>query len=124
MRQAAVPALLGARFLLELGLLAAAGWLGWNLGGGGIPGALLGVAVTVASASVWGVLLSPKARFRVALPMRLLLEVALFGAAGLGLWWTGLHTWAVVLVGGEAVVLLSLLALGEPPGPPVGSVEA
>jgi len=117
MRQVLTPALLGARFLLELGLLATAGWLGWNLGSGGVAGALLAAAVAVAVATLWGVLLSPKARVTVPFPMRLLVEVVLFCAAGLGLWLTGLQTWALVLVAGEVVVLLSLLALGERPGP-------
>lgn len=117
MRRVLTAALLALRFLLELGLLAAAAWIGWSLGDGGVPGALIGAALAVATAALWGAVLSPKARAGLPLGQRLAVESGLFTAAALGLWATGQDTWAIVLISGEGVVLASLLALGHRPGP-------
>jgi len=117
MRTTVIGVLLGARFLLELGLIAAAGWLGWQAGSGGLPGAVLAVLAAAATATLWGLLLSPKARLAAPLALRLLVEAILFAAAGVGLWLSGQAAWAVGLAVGEAVVLASLLALGVRPGP-------
>ena len=66
---------------------------------------------------VWGLLVSPKATFETPLPLRLTVEVLLFGSTALVLWLAGLTAFAVVLLVLEAVVLLSLTATGHPPGP-------
>ena len=109
--------LLAARFLLELALLTGLAIGGWALPGAGWARVLLALALPVAAAVVWGLLVSPKAKFAAPLPLRLTVEVLLFGSAALVLWLAGLTAFAVVLLVLEAVVLLSLTATGHPPGP-------
>lgn len=112
-----MTALLAARFLLELALLAGLAVGGWTLAEAGWAKVLLAVALPVAAATLWGLLVSPKAKVVTPLPVRILVEVVLFGTAGLMLWLAGLATFAIVLLVLEAVVLISLLATGHPPGP-------
>lgn len=75
---------LGLRFLIELALLAGAataavrlvpGWAGW----------VVAVAAVAVLAVVWGLLLSPKARFDIRPAGRVCLEALLFGAIGAAL---------------------------------------
>ncbi len=109
--------LLAARFLLELALLAGLAIVGWALPGAGWARVLFALALPVAAAVVWGLLVSPKATFAAPLLLRIAVEVLLFGLAALGLWLAGLTAFAVVLLALEAVVLISLIATGHPPGP-------
>jgi Protein of unknown function (DUF2568) len=77
--------LLTLRFLTELALLAvlavvvirAHGLLGVRIG-------LAAVAV-VAAATIWGLWIAPRARWRVPDPWRLMMEIVLFGLATAGL---------------------------------------
>lgn len=111
-----VIVLLGLRFVLELALfttigvlaarLSTVGWLRWAL-------ALGMVSVTVV---IWGVLLSPRRRVDLSLPVRVGIELALFAVAAFGLAWTGHATWAWALLVSEVIVLVSLWVLGSPPG--------
>ncbi len=118
-----VVVLLGLRFLLELALfatigvlaarLSTVGWLSWAL-------ALGMVSVTVV---IWGVLLSPRRRIDLSLPMRVGIELALFAAAAFGLAWTGHAIWAAALLVSEVIVLVALWALGSPPGSDAATPE-
>ena len=111
------PALLTARFALELALLAGLAVGGWHLAEDTWGKALLAVALPLAAATLWGLFVAPKARLVVPLPARLVVEVMLFGSAAVVLWLTGFTELAVSLVALEAVVLVALLATGHPPGP-------
>ena len=71
--------MLGVRFGTELALLAGVFWAARELS------AVLGLLAMFAVAAVWGVLVAPKAGRRLDDPLRLALEVALFGLAGVGL---------------------------------------
>jgi Protein of unknown function (DUF2568) len=66
---------LTVRFACELASLAAVGWWGWTV----TPA--LGVALPVLVAVVWGAWIAPKARRRLADPLRLALELAIFAGA-------------------------------------------
>ena len=112
-----VGVLLTLRFLLELALLAAWAVVGWQLPDATWQQVLVAIALPTASATVWGLLLSPKARFVMPLAGRLALELLLFAAASTALWVLDFHVAAFVLIGGEVVVLGCLLALRQPPGP-------
>ena len=111
-----VIVLLGLRFVLELALfatigvlaarLSAVGWLSWALG-------LSMVFVTVV---IWGVLLSPRRRIDLSLPVRVGIELALFTVAASGLVWSGHAHWAWALLVSEVIVLVALWMLGLPPG--------
>ena len=71
---------LGLRFLLELAMLAAVALWGWDE-----LGAAAAVALPVAFATIWGMLLSPKARVPAPPAAKLTLELALFALAALAL---------------------------------------
>ena len=109
--------LLAARFLLELALLTGLAIGGWALPEAGWARVLFALALPVAAAVVWGLLVSPKAKLEAPLPLRLTVEVLLFGSAALVLWLAGLTAFAVGLLVLEGVVLISLTATGHPPGP-------
>jgi hypothetical protein len=68
------------RFLLELCLLAALGYWGFETGGWA-----LGLGAPLAAAVVWGMFIAPKARYPVPIAVWVGLQVVLFGAAALGL---------------------------------------
>ena len=73
------PLNLGLRFLLELCMLVALGIWGFS------ENFVLGIAAALAAAVVWGLWIAPKATRRLRDPVRLALELLLFGAAGVAL---------------------------------------
>lgn len=100
---------LALRFLLELCLLAALAYWGFQTGVG-LPARLgLGLGAPLLAAVVWGVFVAPASRRRVPLPWRLFLEAVLFGAAVAGLAAAGQPALAVVF--GLVVVVNSALLL-------------
>lgn len=85
--------MLAARLLLELIAFGSIGWAGWSLGGGGITGGALAIALVVAAAAAWGALTVPDDPARNPTPVivvpgwaRLLVEAAVFGVAAWSLW--------------------------------------
>ncbi|RIK34457.1 MAG: hypothetical protein DCC55_33045 [Chloroflexi bacterium] len=91
---------LAIRFLLELCALAALGYWGFQAGQGTLAKIALGIGAPLVAALVWGVFVSPRAAVPVRLPVRLLLELIIFGAAVAGLAVAGQRTlaWALALV--------------------------
>lgn len=89
------PVLLGLRFLLELGALAALGW--WGAHAGASPGArlALGLGAPLAAALVWGRFVAPRAPRRLPLPLRLVPEALVFGSATAALAAAGRPHWAL-----------------------------
>jgi hypothetical protein len=77
------PANLVLRFLLELCALAALGYGGAHLRAPFAARVAVALAAPLAAALAWGAVVSPKARVRAPAPVRLLVEVAVFGA---GVW--------------------------------------
>ena len=75
---------LGLRFALELALLVGVGW--W---GGHVVGWWAAVLLPLAAAAVWGAFLSPKARWTIPRPARLVLELVLFSLAAAGYYGAG-----------------------------------
>jgi uncharacterized protein DUF2568 len=73
------PLNLGLRFVLELCMLVALGIWGFS------ENFVLAVAAPLAAAVVWGLWIAPKATRRLRDPVRLALELLLFGAAGAAL---------------------------------------
>jgi hypothetical protein len=72
-------AILGARFLLELCLLAALAYTGLQVN------VVVAILAPLAAAVVWGLFVSPKARFPLGTPAWICIQVVLFGAAAAGL---------------------------------------
>jgi hypothetical protein len=75
---------LALRFLLELCATAALAHWGWRAGGGAV-GVLAAVGAALSAALLWGAYVSPKARYAVPAPVRLAVELAVFGSAAGGL---------------------------------------
>jgi hypothetical protein len=67
-------------FGLELAMLAAIGWWGFESGPGRLTSALLGVGAPLAMACVWGVFAAPKARIRLPMAGVLVVKGLAFGA--------------------------------------------
>jgi hypothetical protein len=94
-----MPALRGViltvRFLMELSLLVAVAFWGFHAGDG--PTAwLLGLGAPVLVGVVWGAFVAPKAKRPVSVPVRLVIELVLFGLGASGLAVTGHATLAWV----------------------------
>lgn len=80
---------LGLRFLLELAALAAISAWGFSAGEGALANGALGIGVPIGAAAVWGVFRVPNdpgdAPVSVPGPVRLAIELAVWGAATAGL---------------------------------------
>ncbi len=82
-------------FLLEMGMWASFGWIGWNAGNG-VNRFLSALVLTAAAILIWAIFrpsgMSSAGKpsvFPTPGPVRLVLEVGLFLLAGYGLWVTG-----------------------------------
>jgi hypothetical protein len=96
---------LTVRFLCELAMLATLAYWGFQVGDG-VGAWLLGIGAPLLAAVVWGVLVAPKARWPVPIPIRVVIELVLFGAAVAALAVAGQPLLAVVL--GVAALATSL----------------
>ena len=87
---------LGLRFILELCLLAALAYWGFQSGDGTLRHIVLGIGAPLLAAIYWGLFISPKARFPFALPVKLILEIVIFAIAIAALYATGQHLLAII----------------------------
>jgi hypothetical protein len=94
---------LGLRFVLELCMLVALGIWGFS------ENIVVGIAAPLAAAVVWGIWIAPKASRRLRDPLRLVVELLLFGAAGVALAAADHRLAAAIFV--AAVVLSEALML-------------
>lgn len=76
--------LLAVRFGLELAALVALGYWGFKTGDGTPMELILGLGAPLVAAVLWGLFVSPKARFQ-APPLKAVFELVVFGAAALAL---------------------------------------
>lgn len=88
------------RFLLELCALGALGYWGFASGQSTVAKIALGIGAPLLAAVVWGLFVAPKAAVSLEMPLRLVPEILIFGAAVVALYATG-HP---VLAMGIAVV--------------------
>ncbi len=94
----------GLRFVLELCVLGSLGYWGFTKFDGGAQW-FVGIGAPFAVAVIWGVFVSPQASQRADDPIRLLLELAIFGAGVAALAGAGKETLALIF---GAVVALHL----------------
>jgi len=80
---------LALRFLLELSALAALGYWGFKTGRGTVAKVGLGIGAPLLAAVVWGTFVAPRAPVEVPGPVRLALELAVFGSAAAALYAAG-----------------------------------
>jgi hypothetical protein len=88
------------RFLLELCLLAALGYWGFQTERGLIVKIVLGLGLPLLVAILWGIFLAPASSMRLHGPVSLVLEWALFGIGAAALYATGYPrlAWALLLI--------------------------
>lgn len=72
---------LAVRFALELCMLTAYGWCGYHSGVGTMKGVLLAIILPLVVAIAWGLFLSPKAKVKLHIGTRVVMELILFGVA-------------------------------------------
>ena len=104
----------GLRFLLELSALAALAYWGFEEFGGAAQW-LLGLGASVLAAAVWGAFVAPKASRPTVDPVRLVLEVAVFGSGVVALLLADSRTLAILLAALVAMHLVLTFALGQRP---------
>lgn len=76
----------GLAFLLEVVAIVALAWWGFTTGGNVLVNIVLGIAAPAVAIVLWGLFAAPRARFKVALPVVLLVKAAVFGAGALALY--------------------------------------
>jgi hypothetical protein len=76
---------LTARFLLELCLLGALGWVGFQLGEPMIAKVALAIILPLGAAIIWGMFIAPRASFIVQRWLWVAIQALLFSAAVAGL---------------------------------------
>jgi Protein of unknown function (DUF2568) len=104
----------GLRFLLELSALAALAYWGFHEFSAGAQW-LLGIGAPIVAAAVWGAFVAPKASRPTVDPVRLLLEVAVFGSGVVALLLAGSTELAIVFAALVLVHLALTFALGQRP---------
>jgi hypothetical protein len=101
---------LGLRFILELCMLAALAYWGFQSGEGTLRHVVLGIGVPLLAAIYWGIFVSPKATFHLPLLAKLIFEIVVFGLAIVALYASGQHLLAIIFAV-VAIVSRSLLLL-------------
>lgn len=105
-------------FVVELALFGGVGAIAYELVDGGIAGWVAGLAATGAVVVLWGLLIAPKARRRLATGPRLLVSAALCVGTAYGLISVGHETWGwFVGLAGVAVVAAQVV-LPQPEADP------
>jgi hypothetical protein len=105
-------------FVVELALFCGVGAIAYEAVGGGLTGWLAAAGATVAVLVVWGLLIAPKAKRRLATGPRLVVTAALCVGTASGLVATG-HPWwgGFVGIAGVAVVVAQAALPQVDPGP-------
>jgi len=101
---------LGLRFVLELCMLAALAYWGFRNGDGTLRHVIVGIGAPLLAAIFWGLFLSPKATFTLALPVKLAFEIVVFALAIVALYASGQHLLAIIFAI-VAIVSRSLLVV-------------
>jgi hypothetical protein len=96
------------RFACELAALVAVGWWGWTVS------PVVGIALPVVVAGVWGAWIAPKARRRLDDPLRLVIELVIFAAATASFIAVGQSILAVVFAVAATVTALLVRKWPEP----------
>lgn len=101
---------MGLFFLLELATLLAFSYWGFLVKGGMLWKTVLGIGTPLLVALFWGMFVAPKAVFSVTTPVRIILQVLIFGLATVALYFSGSSTFAVLF--GIVTFILMILMYG------------
>lgn len=99
---------LGLSFLLELCALAALGYWGYRAGSGAAAKVSLAVGIPLATATLWGIFVAPRAAVPVPGALNLAIKALVFGLAAAGLATTGHRALAGVFA--ATVIVNAILA--------------
>ncbi|HEY2697001.1 MAG TPA: YrdB family protein [Pseudonocardiaceae bacterium] len=86
----------GLAFLFEIAALVAISWWGCHIGDNTADHILLGLGAPLLAIVLWGLFAAPRSAVRTPMAGVLSVKIVVFGAAAVGLWFTGLHVLAVV----------------------------
>src|SRR5690349_17447963 len=89
---------LALSFLLELVMLVAFGYWGFNTGDSTLIHILFGIGLPVIAIVIWSIYNAPQSKRRLPRTPRTILEVVMFGLGALAFAVTGQTTWATVFV--------------------------
>jgi hypothetical protein len=103
----------GVRFVLEVATLLSAGWIGWRQPRRVSAKALLAVGAPLAIGTVWAIWISANSAGKVDDPLRLLLEVAVFGSGVAALLALRRTRWALLMGSVAALHLIVTFPLGQ-----------
>lgn len=104
---------LGLRFALELGVLGATGYWGYQATRPVAGKLSLAIGVPLLIATIWAIFGAPKASVALPTPVHVALEVAVFGAGVVALALSGQRTLAVGLAAALVLNRLLMLAWGQ-----------
>ena len=99
---------LGFRFILEMAVLVGLFLWGFSLSDQLVVQLVLGLGAALLAMVVWGLFVAPKAKRRLPDPARLVVELAVFGAAVLAYVSSG-NLFVGILLGTAAVISLALM---------------
>lgn len=94
-------------FFLELAMLAAFMYWGFHVDKGMLIKILLGIGTPILVAIIWGTFIAPKASVPVSLPLRIFLQIILFGSAVVALYFSEKRMLATVF--GIVVIIEMIL---------------
>lgn len=83
------------RFIMELLLLTSLGVWGYHVGGGTFA-KIITCGLPLAAAIIWGLFISPKAKFSLPIAIIVFIEFLLVGTAAYGLIWSGYLLTAII----------------------------
>lgn len=101
------------RFVLELCMLAVLAYGGFQLEGGWLLRVAVGVGAPLLAATIWGLLIAPKAKRRLADPWRFMVELGLFGLAAVALMGVGRPFLGIILLVVYLINRLLVVLWGE-----------
>lgn len=104
---------LGLRFALELCLLASVAYWGAGAGDGRLDHVALAIAAPCAVATIWGLLVAPRATVRLPRAFWICAQLLLFGLGSAGLAVSGDPALGIVLFAAAIANLVALLLLGH-----------
>ncbi|HVO44404.1 MAG TPA: YrdB family protein [Aggregatilineales bacterium] len=108
---------LGVTFLLELGMLGALAYWGFQTGASLPVKIVLGIGTPPLVAVIWGWLMAPRSATRLKGSAYLLLKLVLFGAAAIGLAAAGQVTLAIVFAVVAVINQILLMVWKDEPAP-------
>lgn len=104
---------LGLAFFLELGVLVALGYWGFQTGQGTLGQIALGIGLPVIAIGVWAVLGAPKSTRRLRGPWLLLLRIVFFGGGAVALYAAGQQIIGIAFAVVAAINLILMYAWGQ-----------